>query len=357
MDKLIERWCEQIRDAAGHSRALCLRGGGSKDFYGETPVGEVLDTSAYRGVVAFEPTELVVTARAGTPLAELEALLAEQGQQLPFEPPSFGSGATVGGCVAAGLSGPGRQAAGAVRDYVLGVRLIDGRGDLLGFGGQVMKNVAGYDVARLVAGSLGTLGLITEVSLKVLPRPAATATLRFSMAARTALDALDRWSGQPLPLSASSWHDGVLTLRLAGARAAVDAAARSLGGEMLPDTEALSWWRSVREQRHAFFAPADNAPLWRLAVPAGVAEIDLSDDGQFIEWGGGQRWSRSRLSAATVRERVAAVGGHATLFRGGDSGSPVFHPPAPAVMDIHRRLKAAFDPAGILNPGRLYSGI
>ena len=227
MDDVIHEWSERVRAAAGSGSAIELRGGGSKGFYGQAPQGEVLDTRAWRGVVAYEPTELVVTARAGTPLAELQAMLFEHGQMLAFEPPAFGTGATLGGCVAAGLSGPRRMAAGALRDFVLGVQVIDGRGDLLNFGGQVMKNVAGYDLSRLIAGSLGTLALITEVSLKVLPRAPAECSLAFEFDQALALQKLNQWGGQPLPLSASFWHDGRLLLRLSGASAAVLAASIS----------------------------------------------------------------------------------------------------------------------------------
>ena len=224
MSEQVQAWSERIREASAQGRALRIRGGGTKDFYGRPVAGEVLDTTAHAGVVSYEPSELVVTVRAGTRLADVEALLAGSGQMLAFEPPHFGAGGTVGGCVAAGLAGPRRATAGGVRDFVLGAKLIDGRGDVLKFGGEVMKNVAGYDVSRFLAGSLGTLGLIVELSLKVLPRPVAEATLRFALDEATALHRLNQWAGQPLPLSASAWQDGVLHLRLSGAGAAVDAA-------------------------------------------------------------------------------------------------------------------------------------
>lgn len=346
-----EIWRERIRLAAADGRALRFRGGGSKDFYGGTPVGELLDTREHSGVIAYEPTELVVTVRAGTPLAELEALLAERGQMLPFEPPTFGA-ATVGGCVAAGLSGPRRQAAGAVRDYVLGVKIIDGRGEVLSFGGQVMKNVAGYDVPRLMVGSLGTLGLLLEVSLKVLPRPVAEASLRFALDEQSALDRLNTWGGQPLPVSASAWQDGALTLRLSGADAAVKAAVMRLGGERLEDAEATAFWHALREQTAPPLA-GDTKPLWRVAVPTTAAPLGLPG-AQLIEWGGGLRWLRGDVAMAEVRARAAALGGHATLYRGGMRDGQIFQPLAPTVQAIHKRLRKAFDPAGIFNPGRHY---
>jgi len=353
LDTILTEWSERIRAAAADGTALQLRGGGTNDFYGRRPHGERFDTTAYRGIVSYEPTELVVTARAGTPLAELEAELAGRGQMLAFEPPHFGSGATVGGAVCAGLSGPRRAAVGAVRDFVLGVRLIDGRGQLLRFGGQVMKNVAGYDVSRLMAGSLGTLGVLVEVSLKVLPRPVAEASLRFEMSEIEAIDRLNTWGGQPLPISASAWADGVLTLRLSGAEAAVKTACAALGGERVGEDEAAAFWVGVREQTLPWFgADVAGGALWRLSMPSAAAPLKLAGE-QFIEWGGAQRWLRTGEAAERIRERVVQLGGHATLFRGDHTGA-VFHPlPAP-LMTIHRRLKHAFDPAGIFNPGRLY---
>jgi glycolate oxidase FAD binding subunit len=350
---MTEQFREQIRAAAANQTALRIRGGGTKDWYGGRLEGDILDTRGHAGIVDYEPTELVITARCGTPLAEIEAALAERNQMLAFEPPHFGSGATFGGAIAAGLSGPRRANSGAVRDFVLGAKLMDGKGEVLTFGGQVMKNVAGYDVSRLLAGSLGTLGLLLEVSVKVLPRAFAESTLRFEMSEVEAIRKLNEWGGQPLPLSGSCWHDGVLALRLSGARAAVDAAARSLGGQVMPDADAF--WALLREQRHAFFAEGagNEAPLWRLSVPSTTGAIVLGGP-QLIEWGGAQRWLRADAGAAdSIRRTVAAAGGHATLFRGGDKGIGVFQPLAPAVARIHERLKTAFDPSHIFNPGRM----
>ena len=342
---------ERIRDAAARKAPLRLRGGGSKDFYGGALSGEILDTRGHAGVVSYEPTELVVTARCGTPLAELEATLAARGQMLAFEPPHFGAAATLGGCVAAGLSGPRRAAAGAVRDFVLGARLMDGGARELAFGGQVMKNVAGYDIPRLLAGSLGILGVILEVSLKVLPRPVAGRTLRLELAEDQALESLNRWAGLPLPISASAWRSGALAVRLSGAPSAVQAAAQRIGGEPLEASQAERYWLGVREHTDAFFAGA--APLWRLSLPSHAPRLELAGE-QLIEWGGALRWLRTPADAAAVRAAAVRVGGHATLFRGGDKSQGAFAPLAPALLKLHRGLKAAFDPAGIFNPGRLY---
>ncbi len=343
---------ERVRAATAAKTALAIRAGGTKDFYGNAVRGELLDPRAHAGIIAHEPTELVITACCGTPLAELEVALDEKGQMLAFEPPHFGTAATVGGCVAAGLSGPRRASAGSARDFVLGVKLIDGRGDVLRFGGTVMKNVAGYDVSRLLAGSLGTLGVIVEVSLKVLPKPPAEATLRFELDEATAIRRMNEWAGQPLPISATAWSGGALAVRLSGARAAVDAARTKLGGERVDDALAQSFWRGIREHTDPFFVV--NAPLWRLGLPSTAEPLAAAGE-QLIEWGGAQRWLRSTLPAHEVRKRALALGGHATLFSGGDRNAGVFAPLAPPIAAIHKRLKAEFDPAGIFNPGRMYA--
>ncbi len=348
MNDLREQFSEAIRQAAARRRAVRIRGSGSKDFYGGVPRGEVLDTTRYAGIVDYAPEELVVTARAGTPLAELEAVLAGQGQMLPFEPPHFGPRATLGGCVACGLSGPRRPHAGSVRDFVLGVTLMGGRGELLRFGGQVMKNVAGYDVSRLVTGSLGTLGLILEVSIKVLPRPAQEITVQLEMDQDQAVAAMNRWAGEPLPISATCYHDHVLTVRLSGAAAAVRAARARLGGQELAAGEAF--WRGIREHTAHFFR--DARPLWRICLPS-TRRLDLPDR-PLLEWCGGLRWVFTDAEPAVVREAARAAGGHATLFRAERKPAPAFQPLPAALLALHKRVKRAFDPEGIFNPGRLY---
>lgn len=354
MDAILEQFRSRILAASAEGAPVLLRGGGSKDWYGQHVTGDVLDTRAYAGVVDYEPTELVLTARCGTPLAEIEALLARHGQMLAFEPPRFGAASTIGGVVASGLSGPRRAAAGALRDFVLGAQLMDGRGTLLSFGGQVMKNVAGYDVSRLLAGSLGTLGLITQVSLKVLPVPLREATIRFEMDELAALRCVNEWAGQPLPISATCWHAGALTVRLSGAQAAVKAALARLGGDALANGEAF--WTGLRDQQRDFFAGPGE--LWRLSVPPAASALVMRGE-QLIEWGGAQRWLRVEQPVADdIRRVAAAVGGHATRYRlapaASGAGAGAFHPLAPAVARIHERLKAAFDPAGIFNRGRMY---
>jgi len=345
---------ETIRAAAAGGRRLRLRGGGTKDFYGQSLEGEVLDLRPHAGIVAYDPTELVITARCGTPLAEIEAALAADRQLLAFEPPRFGAGATIGGVVAAGLSGPRRAASGALRDFVLGVRMLDGRGDELEFGGRVMKNVAGYDVSRLMAGSLGTLGILLEVSLKVLPAPVAEATLKLELPEGRAIETLNAWAGKPLPISATAYTDGDLGVRLSGAAAAVREARAKLGGELVEPDRAASFWAGIREQTDPYFQ--DDEPLWRLAVPSATPPLGLGSR-LLVEWGGGLRWLKTRADARTIRERVSRAGGHATLFRGGDKAVGVFQPLAPAAATIHGRLKAEFDPHGVLNRGRMYADL
>ena len=364
--EIIDQLAATIRDAAAQKAPLCIRGGGSKDFYGGAPRGESFSVNAYHGILDYEPSELVITARAGTPLAGIETALGERGQMLAFEPPHFGclpspSGrgdggegkgiATLGGCIAAGLSGPRRAYASAVRDTVLGIRMLDGKGDDLRFGGQVMKNVAGFDVSRLLAGSLGTLGVIVEVSLKVLPLPVAEATLRFEHTVADAIALMNEWAGKPLPLSATAWLDGKLYVRLSGASAAVDASIKMLGGERIDDAAAKSFWQDVREHTAEFFHTTK--PLWRLSIKSTTPPLNLPG-AQLIEWNGALRWLATDAEAGAVRGAAKFGGGYATLFRGGDKTAGVFHPLPPALMTIQRNLKRAFDPVGIFNPGRLY---
>ena len=354
MQEIIDNLSRAIREAAARKRALCIRGGGTKDFYGGAIHGDRLDTTAYRGIVAYEPTELVISARAGTPLTEIEAALREKGQMLAFEPPHFGDMATLGGCIATGLSGPRRPYTGAARDFVLGVRILDGKGDDLRFGGQVMKNVAGYDVSRLVTGSLGTLGVLLEISLKVLPLPASEQTLHLKYGEAEAIMLMNKWAAQPLPVTATAYRDGDLGVRLSGARVAVDAAAKKIGGTAVDPAQAGRFWTGIREHADPFFSGSE--PLWRLSINSTTPPLGLPGS-QLMEWGGALRWLKSTADAKTIRDAAARSGGHATLFRGGDKSEGVFHPLAPALMKLHRNLKQAFDPAGIFNPGRLYADL
>jgi glycolate oxidase FAD binding subunit len=367
LDALID----QVRAARADKTPLNITGGNTKAFYGEAALGQALPMSSLTGISSYEPSELVVTVRAGTPLAELEAALAEKGQCLPFEPPRFGGaatqagisgtvGGTVGGMVAAGLAGPARATVGGLRDYVLGASLLNGRAELLSFGGQVIKNVAGYDVSRLLAGAMGLLGVICEVSLKVLPVAVASTTLRFELDEATALDRLNRWGGQPLPVNASAWWDGLLVLRLSGAAAAVQSATAKLGGELVDPALAAGFWTGLRDQSDEFFvsaaqAVARGATLWRLSLPQTAAPLALTGE-HLVEWGGAQRWLVTHSPAQEVRDAAARAGGHATVFRGAKEGG-AFSPLSAPLMRIHQALKAEFDPDRVFNPGRLYAGL
>lgn len=344
-----EALLEQVNHALNTATPLRIQGGNSKAFLGRKVDGEVLDTRAHRGIVSYDPTELVITARAGTPLVELESALDEAGQMLTCEAPHFAAGATVGGMVATGLSGPRRPWSGAVRDLVLGTRLITGFGKQLRFGGEVMKNVAGYDLSRLLAGSFGCLGVITEVSLKVLPKPRQSVSLQLEMDAAIALQKLAEWGQQPIPISAAS-HDGrALHLRLEGGEGSVAAARERLGGELLD----AGYWRELNEQRLDFFN--DPRPLWRLSLPNNCAVLEVPGE-QMIDWGGAQRWLKSDADSDCIRQAVGAVGGHATCFTEGHCDNP-FQPLAAPLLRYHRQLKAQLDPQGIFNTGRLYAGI
>jgi len=390
---------ERVMAAHQQRQPLRLRGAGTKDFYAEDaddwrrPRGAtastrtapqshrdpatdatVLDLSPYRGIVDYEPSELVITARCGTPLSEIEAALANRGQFLAFEPPAFGGDPTIGGVIAAGLSGPRRMYAGAARDFVLGATLLDARGDILRFGGQVMKNVAGFDVSRLLCGSLGILGVITEVSIKVLPQPRAEETLRFEMPARQAVEAFNRWSGQPLPLSGAAWWEGVAWIRLSGASSAVRAAQERLGGERINPTAATQWWNALRHCRHPIFqsgtprsniggtlqgtaSPTRVETLWRLSLPDTTPALALRSD-PLIDWGGALRWyACDAQSGDEPRKAAAAAGGTAMCWHGPTHDRSRFHPLQPTVATLTRRLKDRFDPHGIFNPGRMIAGL
>lgn len=336
---------EQVRQARENATPLRIQGGNTKAFLGREVAGEVLDTRAHRGIVSYDPTELVISVRAGTPLSELFAALDAAGQMLPCEPPSFGEGATVGGMIAAGLSGPRRPWSGSVRDFVLGTRVISGLGTHLRFGGEVMKNVAGYDLSRLMVGSYGCLGVLTEVSLKVLPKPRQCLSISLEIDCARALANLAQWGQQPLPISAAC-HDGQrLYLRLEGGEGSVTAAHQRLGGEPMDS----AYWSDLNEQRLDFFN--EGLPLWRLSLPNNLGPLDLPGE-QLIDWGGAQRWLKS--GADNIQSRALELGGHATCFSHGVTETP-FQPLAPALLRYHRQLKAQLDPQGLFNPGRMYA--
>ena len=340
---------ETIKQAYTEQTLLNIIGHGTKSFYGPPTQGQPFYVATHYGLIDYEPSELVITARAGTPLTEIEAVLDEQGQMLAFEPPHYGNGATLGGTIASGFSGPRRPYAGSARDFVLGIQCLNGKGDLVKFGGQVMKNVAGYDVSRLMVGALGTLGVLLEVSLKVMPKPVHEITLVLEKSPDEAIKAMNTWAAQPLPLSAASYVGGQVYVRLSGTKGGVKSAVHKIGGEEY--VTGRYFWQALREHQHFFFQ--NRSPLWRLSLAPATPPLDLP--GQWLlDWGGAQRWLKSDASADDVRAAVEQVGGHATLFRGQNKGAPIFHPLSPPLTSLHRRLKKAFDPKLILNYRQLY---
>ncbi len=340
---------EQIKQAGCDGSQLRIIGGASKDFMGRLPKGLPLNLAEHSGIVSYEPIELVLTARAGTPLTEINDALSEHNQRLAFEPPLFDGQATLGGTLACHLSGPGRPWNGSIRDHVLGIRLINGRGEALRFGGQVMKNVAGYDVSRMQAGAMGTLGVISEVSLKVMPKPAATITIKHEMDAVQAIKEMNRLAGLPNPLTAACWFEGHLYLRLAGARSAVEGTIKQWQGVVLEDN---NLWTQLREQRLDYFA--GQAPLWRFSVNSSAEHL-LPKEEWLVDWGGSQRWLRGNFETQALETIAESMGGQVSLYRGGDRQPDVFHTQPEVLRRLHQRLKHAFDPLGIFNPGRLYS--
>lgn len=354
----------QVREAAASQTPLRIIGQGTRSFLGDAGPGRPLSTLALQGITDYRPTELYITARAGTSLAEIEATLQTKGQHFAFEPPRFAlprpGGGTLGGMIATGLSGPARMAGGSLRDALLGAALLDGHAQVLHFGGKVIKNVAGYDVTRLLAGSMGTLGVILEATLRVAPLPPAVATRRFEMPQAQAIEQVNRWLAQGHPIAASAWYRGQLHVRLQGAQAAVRHSAALLGGTLLDEAEAVSFWLALRDHHHPLLRRDNPLPLWRLALPPTHPPLELGED-LLIEWHGGQRWLRSELPARTLRTAISRAGGHATLWhRGsklGDPGGHSFTPLQGAMEQIELRIKQAFDPANIFNPGRRPYGV
>jgi glycolate oxidase FAD binding subunit len=332
-----------VAAAAAHT-PLAIRGSGSKHFLTGDIDGAALDVTGHRGIISYEPTELVLTARAGTPLSEIETALAEKNQMLAFEPPHYGPKATLGGTIACNLSGPRRPYCGAARDFVLGTRIINGRGEILKFGGQVMKNVAGYDVSRVMAGSYGTLGVLLDISLKILPKPAQEITLTFQVGADEASQRMNTWASQPLPLSAACHLGDTLYIRLSGTDKGVRAAHSKLGGEL--DTRGTDFWRELCEQQLLFFA--GEIPLWRLSVPAAAPLLEMPGK-WLLDWGGAQRWLRTPANAIDVQRAVEAAGGHAMLFRHAEQPKPL-RPATAIAARLASELRRAFDPSAIFNP-------
>jgi len=354
---IIEQLQRQVQQARQHQTPLVITGGGSKSFYGNPSEGETLAMADYRGIVEYEPKELVVTVKAGTRLKDLQEVLAEQGQMLPFEPPSFSGNATIGGTLACGFSGPRRPFAGSARDFVLGCKVLTGKGEVIEFGGKVIKNVAGYDVSRLMVGAMGTLGVLLDVSLKVLPIPEQEVTLVTPAHVNEALDIMNARAGQPLPLSGAVYDGEAVVMRLSSTEQGIKEARKKIAGEVLK--QGPQFWQDINEQQHFFFS--DDMPLWRLSLAPATLHLGLPGSWLF-DWGGALRWLKTDVAPHDVRDAVEAEGGHATLFRNREywlpkESFPVFHPLPPSLMTIHHKLKAAFDPEKILNRHRMYEDL
>tara|TARA_R110002167_G_scaffold91458_1_gene245988 strand:- start:26272 stop:27333 length:1062 start_codon:yes stop_codon:yes gene_type:complete len=340
----------KVADARAKKVPLNIIGGGSKSFMGREPKGDTICVGSHQGIVNYQPVELVMTVLAGTPICDIEAALDEQQQMLAFEPPNYAGNATIGGTLACNLSGPARPWGGSVRDAVLGIKLINGKSEHLNFGGQVLKNVAGYDISRMQAGAMGTLGIITQVSFKVMPKPQSSLTLVQAMDAKQAIKQMNKLAGQAKPLTAACWLDNKLYLRLAGAQSAVEGTVKSWQGDVLDNAD--EFWRALKEQKLSFFAGDD--ALWRFSVNAN-AEHFLPEQKWLIDWGGSQRWLRGAHEQHILEMMAENSDGQVSLFRGGDRSIEVLHHQLPALQALHRRLKSSFDPEDIFNPGRLYS--
>lgn len=354
MTDFLDDLCKRVEDAARSGKKLRPVGGGSKNFYGGPLEGEAIEMRPWSGIVDYEPTELVITVKAGTLLSEVEALLSENKQELAFEPPRFSAESTIGGVVSAGLSGPARLARGPIKDYLLGCTLLDGKGQLLNFGGVVMKNVAGYDVSRVIPGSMGTLGIATSLSIKVMPKGISETTLVFELGLNPSIEQINQWQATPLPINASFYENGKLYVRLRGAGAAIESAQKTMRGIQLDQAQSVSLWNSLRDQTHPFFQ--SESDVWRLSVPPTTVDLALQGE-QLIEWGGGLRWLKPApgLSKETIRGAAERAGGHATLYRTGSEAARqhAFHTPNKVMLNIQQRLKQQFDPAGVFSINRL----
>jgi len=357
MGDITQQLQSQITQAYQDRTPLQIVGGNTKAFYGNASHGEIISTTEHQGIVEYDPRELVITVRSGTTLKQVQQVLAEQGQMLGFEPPTFGGSATIGGTIACGFSGPRRPFAGSARDFVLGCKILTGKGEVIEFGGRVIKNVAGYDVSRLMVGALGTLGLLMEVSIKVVPMPESEITIVMPANVNEALDIMNARAGQPIPLSAASYDGETVILRFSSTENGIKAARDKISGDILHHGN--DYWRQLNEQVHFFFA--DEYPLWRLSLAPATLHLGVPGSWLF-DWGGALRWLKTDASIRDVRDAVAAEGGHATLFKNKeywlqDDDQSVFHPLSPSLMKFHHKLRTAFDTHKILNRHRLYRDV
>ncbi len=366
---------QQVEQAVAAEKAITIVGGNSKHFLGFVPQDDsagsntdtdnvagtdhvagnsealTLNTTAHCGIVNYEPTELVVTVRTGTSMQALNQVLQDNGQYLPFEPPVLNTG-TIGGVLATGLSGPSRPFSGAVRDYVLGMRIINGKAECLRFGGEVMKNVAGYDAARLQVGAFGTMGVLLETSMKVLPLPEATETLVHELDTELNNAPLIKLMRQAVPLTAAAVVGNKQYIRLSGSQAAVDAAKKQLGGDVLSGEQGVQFWLSLRDLTHAFFN--SDKTLWRVSVPEYADALTVNGDWLY-DWAGAQRWLLSHEPAQTIFNAAEQAGGHATRFSAGGDALEIFQPINGGMRVLQQNLRSSFDPQGLFNPNRFHA--
>ena len=347
-----------IKEAIAAKIPFFIQGGGSKDYYGNPVEAGPLDVSPHSGVISYEPTELCITVRAGTPLSEIESLLAEHQQILPFEPPQYTDRATIGGAIAAGIAGPRRAYSGSVRDAILGVQIINGEGEIVNFGGQVMKNVAGYDLSRLMVRSLGTLGLILNVSIRLIPKPEQDLSLVFEASQEDALAFFEGLRKQLLPITASLWKDNMVYMRFSASEKILKSTRAKIAAQKEIDVlaDGDNFWQSIRDHKDDFFSYSDK-PLWRLSLPPVSDKILRINDPQLIEWGGAQRWVNSNAPANIIHSIAMSRGGYATAFKRRAPGTAVFPTLEPKLLALHRQLKRKMDPHAVFNPNRLYQGV
>lgn len=347
-----------VKDAIDKQTPLFIHGGNSKLFYGNSVDAAPLDVSQHTGIISYDPTELCITVRAGTLLSDIEKILQAENQILPFEPPQYTANTTIGGALAAGISGPRRAYSGSVRDAILGVKIINGEGEIVNFGGQVMKNVAGYDLSRMMVRSQGTLGVILEASIRLLPKSKHEVTLSFNGDQAFALDYFESSRIQQLPITASAWFNEEAYLRLSGSEKSLENTSKDLHHSLdaKPIDNTKEFWADIRDHKHHFFGRTDK-PLWRLSLPPASDVIKQMNDNQFIEWGGAQRWVNTNTPANIIQSSANNRNGYATLFQGDIPETPCFPILDKTLMKFHKQLKDNMDPHGIFNPGRMYSGL
>ena len=356
----------QVKQAISNQTPLYIHGGNSKQFYGNAVDATPLDISVHTGIINYDPSELCITVRAGTKLSDIETLLADNNQILAFEPPHYlysslnnQDTATIGGAIASGISGPSRAYTGSVRDSILGVNIINGDGEIANFGGEVMKNVAGYDLSRMMVRSQGTLGVILNISVRVIPKPEHNITLAFEASQSEALSYFQDLRKNTLPITATAWLNNTALIRLSASEQVLQSCKEKVKGDERLNAD--SFWQGVRDHTHEFFTNSknDDKPLWRFSLPPATPEKIQLDGEELIEWSGAQRWIHSNAPANIIRDIAKSQKGYATLFNNApsDESATRFSELEPALFTLHKQLKNQMDPQGIFNPGRIYKGL